>query len=281
MKIYCIETGKVKVKKNQVRRPDGWGPAMAKVLFGRDWSDWLPIYAWVIDHPEGIYVVDTGETHRTSIKGYLPAWHPYFGTSVKFDVKPEEEIGPQLINLGINPHRDVKKVIMTHLHTDHAGGMSHFRNAEFLIDRNEYKNARGLSGILAGYLPHRWPEWLDPGFINFNGPSIGPFERSQSVTSDKRIRIIPTPGHVPTHISVLVEIENIQYLLAGDTSYRQDLMLEGRPDGVGVGETRETLLKIKQLAREMPLVYLPSHDPESRNRLNGIEIVETPDKIPA
>jgi len=169
---------------------------------------------------------------------------------------------------------------MTHLHTDHAGGMSHFRNAEFLMDPTEYKNALGIRGILSGYLPHRWPKWLDPEFIDLNGPAIGPFKRSQSVTSDQRIRIIPTPGHVPAHISVLVEIDGIQYFLAGDTSYRQDLMLEGVPDGVGTGETRETLDKIRQMASEMPLVYLPSHDPDSRKRLEEIQVTEIQDMVP-
>lgn len=280
MKIYCIETGKVKVKKNQIRRQEGWAPGMAKVLLGHEWSDWLPIYAWVIDHPEGIYVVDTGETHRTSIKGYLPAWHPYYRYSVRFDVKPEQEIGPQLKKIGIDAAKDVKKVIMTHLHTDHAGGMSHFPHAEFLIDHTEYSGAQGITGILQGYLPHRWPKWLKPVFINLDEKPIGPFQKSQSVTSDRKIRIIPTPGHVPTHISVLVEIEDVEYLLAGDASYRLDLMLEGIPDGVGTRKSKETLIKIQKFAKERPLVYLPSHDPDSRKRLEECLVVESSGEIP-
>lgn len=281
MKIYCIETGKVKVKKNQIRKAHGFVPGIAKVLFGRDWSNWLPIHAWVIDHPEGIFIVDTGETHRTSEKGYLPKWHPYYGTSVEFDVKPEDEIGPKLKKLGINPARDVRKVIMTHLHTDHAGGMYHFPNAEFLIDRTEYKNARGIKGILSGYLPHRWPEWLNPEIINLHDQPFGPFDRQQKVTDDGKIRILPTPGHVPTHISVTVEMDGIQYFLAGDTSYRQDLMLKGIPDGVGTGKSRETLKKIRQLSKDVPLVYLPSHDPESKIRLEEIQVVSTHKVAPA
>jgi hypothetical protein len=28
------------------------------MLFDEEWTEWLPIYAWVIDHDEGIIVVD-------------------------------------------------------------------------------------------------------------------------------------------------------------------------------------------------------------------------------
>jgi len=279
MKIYCIKTGKVKVKQNQIRKKNGWLPGMTYVLTGKVWSDWLPIYAWVIDHPEGIFIVDTGETHRTNVRGYLPKWHPYYGTSVKFDVKPEDEIGPKLRRMGIDPGKDVQKVIMTHLHTDHAGGMHHFPNAEILIDKTEYKNALGLKGILAGYLPHRWPAWLEPEFIKMSDTYFGPFESQQQITKDGRVRIIPTPGHVPTHVSVIVEMDGIHYFLAGDTSYRQDLMLQGIPDGVGTSLSVDTLRKICKLAGEIPLVYLPSHDPESKKRLEENRIVPLYEKV--
>ena len=165
MRIHRLSTGRVKVKKNQISRAKGVGPKLTRVFFDTHWSDWLPIHAWIIEHDEGIWVVDTGETHRTGVKGYLPRWHPYYAMAVRFDVKPEEEIGPQLSRMGIDPAHDVQKVIMTHLHTDHAGGMHHFPNAEFIINKNEFQTASGWTGIMAGYLPHRWPKWLSPTMI--------------------------------------------------------------------------------------------------------------------
>ena len=92
MKLHRIETGKVRIKSNQISRPGGLGPQMLQVLFGKDWSEWLPIYAWAIEHKEGVIVVDTGETHKTGIPGYLPRWHPYYSLAVQFDVKPKDEI---------------------------------------------------------------------------------------------------------------------------------------------------------------------------------------------
>ena len=112
MNIYRIETGKVKIKKNQLSKARGMAPKLTKVLFDRHWTDWLPIYAWLIEHEEGFIAVDTGETHKTGEEGYFPKWHPYHSMAVKFDVKPEDEIGPQLKNMGIDPKKDVQKVII-------------------------------------------------------------------------------------------------------------------------------------------------------------------------
>ena len=45
---------------------------MPGVLARPNWTERLPIYAWTIEHPEGVIVVDTGETARTSDAGYFP-----------------------------------------------------------------------------------------------------------------------------------------------------------------------------------------------------------------
>ena len=101
MKIIPIQTGTVVIKKNQlIDKGRGYARQM-NLLFGPEWADPLPILAWVIEHPEGIIVVDTGETARAAEPGYFPAWHPYYRMAVRLNVAPEEEIGPQLQKLGI------------------------------------------------------------------------------------------------------------------------------------------------------------------------------------
>jgi N-acyl homoserine lactone hydrolase len=69
-------------------------------------------------------------------------------------------------------------------------------------------------------------------------------------------------------VSVIVR-GSPSFLLAGDTSYNQQLLLEEVCDGVSPDPavTLETLRRIRRLAEEEPLVYLPSHDPESAERL--------------
>ena len=57
--------------------------------------------------------------------------------------------------------------------------------------------------------------------------------------------------------------------------------MEGKVDGVSpdVAVSRETLSRIRALGKERPLVYLPSHDPESEERLaqNSVLQVEAGD----
>lgn len=266
--IHTIRTGSVRIRANQVRGK-GHGPfRLLRTVTGIAWSDWLPIFAWVIEHPEGLIVVDTGETARVSESGYFPAWHPFFRRGLEARVTSADEIGPQLEDRGLDP-RQARWVVLTHLHTDHAGGLHHFPNSEILIDPREYTAASGMGGRLRGYLPNRWPAWLCPTFIDFAPVPVGPFEQSMPLTAGGDIVIVPTPGHTVGHVSVVVRTDEVTYFLAGDTSYTEALMLEGHVDGVAPDEdtARDTLRRLRRLAELERLVYLPAHDPASANRL--------------
>jgi hypothetical protein len=117
LKIHAIQTGTVRVKVCQ-RVGRGRGSLrQVNILLDPSWTEALPIYAWAVETPEGIVLVDTGETARTGEPGYFPRWHPYFRLAVRLDVTPEQEVGPQLLKLGIRPG-DVRTVILTHLHTE-------------------------------------------------------------------------------------------------------------------------------------------------------------------
>jgi N-acyl homoserine lactone hydrolase len=266
-KIHAICTGLVKVRRAQMESRGRGLARIAHMLFDKDWSDWLPIYTWVIEHDEGIILVDTGETSRVHEKGYHPSWHPFYRRAARFSVHPDEEIGSQLRALGIAP-RFVRQVVLTHLHTDHAGGLMHLTGSKTWVAEGEWKRAGGWGGIVQGYLPHRWPKWWRPDFVRFENQPVGLFRQSMSLTKRGDVRVVPTPGHTPHHISVVV-FGAPTVFLAGDTSYSQRLLLSGTVDGVSpdVAVSRRTMSHIVALAKERPLVYLPSHDPESEDRL--------------
>ena len=72
MRIHAIQTGTVAIKTRQL---SGRGRGALRpyiTLLDSTWTEPLPIYAWVIEHPEGLIVVDTGETARVAEPGYFP-----------------------------------------------------------------------------------------------------------------------------------------------------------------------------------------------------------------
>jgi N-acyl homoserine lactone hydrolase len=268
MKIHAIQTGTVAVKPGQ---PDGGGRRrrnFARVLADRRWTEPLPILAWLIEHSEGLIVVDTGETARATEPGYFTPWHPYFRLGVREWVASEEEIGPQLRHLGFAPE-DVRWVVITHFHTDHVGGLGHFPHSEFVASRRALQEARGLLGKLRGFLPQHWPDGFAPTLVDYQSGPFGPFPASTHLTAAGDVHLVATPGHTGGHLSVAVEDGETVVFLAGDTSYTQRLMLDGRVDGVTPkpAEALQTLTRIQRLVAERPTVYLPSHDPESAARL--------------
>jgi N-acyl homoserine lactone hydrolase len=274
MKIHAIQTGSVAIKTRQVEGVGRGARRRLNMFLDREWTQPLPIYCFAIEHPEGVIVVDTGETARTSEPGYFPDRHPFFRFGLREWVAPDEEVGPQLQALGIRP-RDVRHVVLTHLHTDHAGGLHHFPHSEILVSRGDVDIASGRRGRLRGYPNQRWPRWFDPTVLDLEPERFGPFPRSRRLTAAGDVTIVPLPGHTPGQLGVVVEDGGHSVLLAGDASYTQDLMLRGIVDGPSPddGAARETHARIREYAAQRPTVYLVAHDPDTANRLANREPV--------
>ncbi len=87
MRIHALQTGRVQVKRAQII---GQGRGLRRrlgPLIDTVWSDWLPTYAFVLEHPDGVILVDTGSNAGLIS---LPRWHPYFRFAVRFDIEREQ-----------------------------------------------------------------------------------------------------------------------------------------------------------------------------------------------
>ncbi|MDJ0756409.1 MAG: N-acyl homoserine lactonase family protein [Ardenticatenaceae bacterium] len=267
IKIHAVQTGWVSVKSRHVAYRGLDIMRLPAIILDRKWTPWLPILTWVIEHPEGVIVIDTGETHRINDQTYIdcdPGTRFVYSKQLQFEVSARQEIGPQLERLGI-PTNEVRWVIQTHLHSDHMGGMRYFPRSEFILSPIDYPHGRGA-------LYCRYPDWLNPTFTTFQADPD--FEQSMTVTKAGDVKILPTPGHSNGHQSVLLCDSQINFFFAGDTSFSEKQLWQKSVGGISedMAAAGRTLGKIRQFCRDHPTVYLPSHDRLSVDRLLGHQI---------
>jgi glyoxylase-like metal-dependent hydrolase (beta-lactamase superfamily II) len=259
--ITPLSTGRVAIKQT-MRRPPGRGPRRrTAMLLPGPMTGELPIHAWVIEHPDGLILVDAGEAQG--------ARDQLFAT---FHVRREDELDHALGAAGHAPP-EIGTVVLTHIHGDHVGGLPHVPGARVLASADELRFAMGPAGRLQRTVA-RQP--LPPGFhadpLAFDGPAFGAFASSAPLTADGRVVAVPAPGHTAGHLAVIVDQGDHHVLLGGDSAYDQAQLIDRHPDGVSpkASVARATMDTILGHARRHPTVYLPSHDPESAARLRDV-----------
>ncbi|KAK1450664.1 monooxygenase [Colletotrichum cuscutae] len=245
-----------------------------RCIANRQWTEPLPIGVFLIAHPGGPILFDTGESPCFNDPGYLPYLSPTKMFS-SVDIKPEDGIVQQLQRLGVEPS-DLQAIVLSHLHGDHAGGLKALKTAAPEVPvfvSKEHWAAFGnspMTATLAGCVPQHWPEGFQPTLVDFSAGAVGPWETSGRITADGKVVAVHTPGHVPGHISLVVYGDNEDgttstYCLLGDASYGIDLLDKEEPDGINDDpmSALDSLRKIKAFAKQSDVVVLPSHDPDT------------------
>lgn len=282
IKIQIIETGTVRVRPSQLTQPPG-NVLLRRLRFlsDRQLTEPLPIYAFLIQHPEGNFLFDLGETPRCLEKGYFPWWQ--IGQyCVSMDIGPNQGLGTQLRERGINPDTDIKAAIVSHLHSDHAGGLPDVHGKADVCVSPSHWDAfqKPVYATMEGANPSAWPKDWKPTLLEPTGPAIGPWAHSYPITKDGKIIAVDTPGHVPGHISLIIIDEDVTYFLVGDAAYNQDLLDKELTDGVNTDPyvALESQRKIKEFCRSRDVVLLPSHEFDSIRRLEQKEVYR-PSKV--
>jgi N-acyl homoserine lactone hydrolase len=142
-----------------------------------------PCFAWTIEHPDGLVLVDTGMLDSTPELDR--AWRP----AAHAEALP----------------RDVVCVVNTHLHFDHCGGNRLFPGVPIHVQAREREAARAGGGAFV-------PEWVE-----FDGATY--VEHAGEAEILPGIRLVPAPGHTPGHQVVLVDTPEGLNVLGGDVAY--------------------------------------------------------------
>ena len=117
---------------------------------------------------------------------------------------------------------DVSLVVNCHLHFDHIGGNPRFAGRPLFCQRGELETAR------AG-------DYTVPELVDFTGASYELLDGEAEIAPG--VHVIPTPGHVDGHQSVVVVCEDGSVVLAGqahDTASQWSAdALAARASGLG------------------------------------------------
>lgn len=269
MRVHGIQTGLLAIKQAHAEVRGPVALRFPSIIFDQHWTDLLPILTWVIEHPEGLIVIDTGEiAAATDINTYLASDPPnrwFLNRNLPMFVSPAEELATQMRGLDLDPAA-VDTVILTHLHVDHAGGLGFFPQAQFLLARAEYK---GHMAAPRGSVQSVWPDWFQPTLIDYLDAAVGSFPASYSVTDMGDVVILPTHGHSYGHQSVLLRDGEQSYLFAGDVAF-SDTQLRARGlQGIAhdITQASVSIQRTLDYMNSTPTVFLPTHDPGSLARL--------------
>jgi N-acyl homoserine lactone hydrolase len=273
IRLHLLSTGavSVKIRFQQTRLTNFL--SIPDFILDPHFTDWLPIWVLVIEHPEGIFLIDTGERATVTRPGYfrssglLAGW--FDSSQFKFSITRDQEIDRQLAMLHLPIHR-ITAVVLTHLHFDHTDGLYHFPSTPILVARPEWDHPFGA-------LPKLYPSWLKPTIIELDR-ACSPFAKAHYLTRAEDLALVHTPGHTYGHCSVLLKTDTHHLLFAADICYTQQQLLNDQfaANAASYRLARQTYAAVKTYSREEPLIFLPSHDPGSATRLQHLQPLLTP-----
>jgi len=186
----------------------------------------IPVSMWVIDHPKGLVVFDTGINAAVTqdCKSY---WQPGLCDFLKPTNKREEMIDAQLKKIGLSTDK-VKVVITSHTHLDHVGNIKMFPNAIHVLQKKE---------LYQGWFPEKFQGRTGGAFVMADLEGTRDFnflelEGDYDLYGDGSIMIYSTPGHTLGHQSVKVKLASGKsMILSQDAIWMQENM-DGYPAGL-------------------------------------------------
>lgn len=221
----------------------------ARHMMGRDGTIDLPVPAWLIEHPDGLVLFDTGLhadlQHDTSRLGRSAAvFNPLF--------EPGEELAARLAGVGVRAG-DVTHMVFSHLHFDHAGGTVEIPDARIVVQRAEWEAAHRARLIEAGVYN---PDDFD------HGHEVEQVEGAHDVFGDGRVTCVPTPGHTVGHQALRLELESGPVVLTGDCVYFEAWLDEMTVPNFGFDTEMqlESMTELKRLRDEDGCRLLFGHD---------------------
>ncbi|HEX8309398.1 MAG TPA: MBL fold metallo-hydrolase [Allosphingosinicella sp.] len=262
MGLRIVTTGSCRHPEVATIRGGSWRPAT------------FPALVALIIHPaEGPILFDTG---------YDPA---FLSSTARFPERlyrwltPPDIASPaadRLASEGMDPG-EVRHVVLSHFHGDHASGLSRFPNAMVHCSKAGLRSVWGRGrirslvagtprGLLPPDLPGRCAFFEDKPPVPL-GRDLLPFDSGADVLGDGSLLAVPLPGHCAGHWGLLLREPRGLHFLVADSAWSSRAIRENRPAPTftaallgNAGQGRETLSKLHELRTRNPDILLtPSH----------------------
>ena len=214
---------------------------------------------YLIDTGDEVILVDTG----------LPAGTPEEApdeNSLAFTGKDICTYMEAFAALGYKPEQ-VTKILLTHRHSDHSGELKSFPNAKIYVNADEMSAAE-LQGI-----PNLVPvDFTDGAYYNFPA--------SQKIMDG--IYLIKAKGHTNGNSIIIVEMDDLFYMIHGDITYVDEALYEDMLSVVfdDLGAARETKDRIREFVRNHPTVYMGTHTPQGYENLEAKRVMDLDNPVP-
>jgi N-acyl homoserine lactone hydrolase len=220
---------------------------------------WVLVSAYLIDHPKGKLLIDTGwhEEMRTNPRKHM-GW--LANAMFKGSLPPGQSVRERLAVLGLRDS-DLDCVLLTHLHSDHVSGVKHVRRAKrILTSECEWEAAQRDFGYIRSM-------WQGVPIQTFSLETIpfGPYNKGVDLFRDGSVYLVHTPGHSKGQFSVMAQTRKGWVLLVSDVGYAErswkDFILPGVT--TDAEEAARSLRWVQEFSmRDDCRLVLANHDPD-------------------
>jgi N-acyl homoserine lactone hydrolase len=227
--LHALPTGWVRVKKAHRDLTTASSLRIPAIIVDQEWTPWMPVLSYAIEHREGVVLVDTGLSEDMLDPAHFacdPGTSFVYDHLLQFQFAPAERIDRRLGEVGLSVEQ-VTSVVFTHRHADHTDGL------RLLPPSTRIYVGEGDWPSHDGALVCRWPAGREPIIVaNNRERPFGALPASTSLTTDGQVRAVPLPGHSPGHLGVMLQTASAWFLFAGDAVFDLDQLKNRRVAGI-------------------------------------------------